>query len=151
MKIITLGGSLVSDFRKYDVRVTCNPRISQSVSTKPHRLSSTSVIHRVGGQVWRCYWKSCSWSVESVLCNSGCARTLPLPHKFWLWRRSPCTRNNRFDTLTFKFSPMNHFFGTWRFTIPDQFLFVFWDDFAVITPWFTFKLRNPHTGSYIST
>ena len=54
-------------------------------------------------------------------------------------------------TLTFKFFSKKPFFRTWRFTNPDQLLIVFWNDFAVITPLFTFKLRNPHTGSYIST
>ena len=52
--------------------------------------------------------------------------------------------------LTLKFFSKNHVFGTWRLTIPDQLLIVVWNDFAVITPWFTFNLRNPHTGSSVN-
>ena len=56
-------------------------------------------------------------------------------------------------TLTFKFFSKKTLFSDHEdsLSLASSVLIVFWNDFALITPWFTLKLRNPHSGSYFST
>ena len=54
-------------------------------------------------------------------------------------------------TLKYTFSLKKTFFRTWRFGIPDQLQIVSWNDFAVITPWITFKFEKSLHRWYIAT
>ena len=84
-------------------------------------------------------------SVEEIFSNNR----LPQKNPFELMNKIWC----RLKPSVFLLIPWNINFlpKNWKFNISDHLQNVFWNGFALITPWFKIKLRNLHNGSYIST